>query len=44
MRPVGNRPARLYGTAKRHKSEHPRNINTEKIKFLPIIDQTGTCI
>ena len=42
MYPSSNQPARLYGTAKTHKFEHVNDINLEKLKFRPIIAQTGT--
>ena len=37
-----NQPAKLYGTAKTHIFNNIHEINKEKIKFRPIIDQTGT--
>lgn len=33
MHTLNNGTARLYGTAKIHKFEHPRDINEESIKF-----------
>ena len=42
MYPSSNQPARLYGTAKTHKFENLKDISVEKLKFRPIIDQTGT--
>ena len=43
MLPISNQPARLYGTSKTHKFASPDIITTEKLKFRPIIAQTGTC-
>ena len=37
-----NFTAKLYGTAKTHKFNNIQEINKEKLKFLPIIDLTGT--
>ena len=42
MLPTSNQPARLYGIAKTHKFSLPDIITTEKLKFRPIIAQTGT--
>ena len=42
MYPHSNQPAKLYGTAKTHKFKDIKEITKEKIKFWPIIDQTGT--
>ena len=42
MYPHSNQPAKLYGTAKSHKFNNIQEINKEKLKFGPIIDQTGT--
>ena len=42
MYPHSNQPAKLYGTAKTHKFNNIQEINKEKLKFCPIIDQTGT--
>ena len=42
MYPHSNQPAKLYGTAKTHKFNNIQEINKEKLKFGPIIDQTGT--
>ena len=42
MYPHSNQPAKLYGTAKTHKFNNIQEINQEKLKFCPIIDQTGT--
>ena len=41
MKPDSNQPAHLYGTAKTHKFETLKDITVEKLKFRPIIDQTG---
>ena len=43
MYPQSNQPAKLYATAKTHKFNKIQEINSEKLKFRPIIDQTGTC-
>ena len=40
MYPESTEPAKLYGTAKTHK--YDSNIELRKLKFRPIIDQTGT--
>ena len=40
--PHSNQTAKLYGTAKTHKFKNVKEITKEKIKFRPIIDQTGT--
>ena len=42
MRLTSNQPARLYATAKTHKFENLDDISIYKLKFRPIIDQTGT--
>ena len=42
MYPHSNQPAKLYGTAKTHKFNNIQEINKEKLKFGPIINQTGT--
>ena len=42
MLQTSNQPARLYGTAKTHKSASPDIITIEKLKFCPIIAQNGT--
>ena len=42
MYPHSNQPAKLYRTAKTHKFNNIQEINKEKLKFHPIIDQTGT--
>ena len=42
MYPHSNQPAKLYGTAKTHKFNNIQEINKERLKFRPIIDQTGT--
>ena len=42
MYPHSNQPAKLYGTAKTHKFNNIQEISKEKLKFHPIIDQTGT--
>ena len=40
--PHSNHPAKLYRTARTHKFNNILEINKEKFKFRPIIDQTGT--
>lgn len=42
MRPVSNRPVRLYETAETHKLEHPHDITKGNFRFRPIIDETRT--
>ena len=42
MYPHSNQPAKLYRTAKMQKFNNIQRINEEKLKFCPIIDQTGT--
>ena len=42
MKPDRNQPARLYGTAKTHQFETLEDNTVAKLKFRPIIDQTGT--
>ena len=42
MRPVSNRPARLYASAKTHKFDNINDVNLDQLKFRPIMDQTGT--
>ena len=42
MYPESNEPAKMYGTAKTHKFDRTDNIEITKLKFCPIIDQTGT--
>ena len=42
MRPKSNQPARLYATAKTHKFNNLDEVTVEKLKFRPIVDQTGT--
>ena len=42
IRPKSNQPARLYATAKTHKFNDLDEITVEKLKFRPIVDQTGT--
>ena len=42
MCPVNHQPARLHGTAEKHKFEHPQDIIRDSIKFWPAIDPTGT--
>ena len=42
MLPTSNQPARLYGTAKTHNFASPDIIIAKKLKFRPIIAQTGT--
>ena len=39
MYPQSNQPGKLYGT---HKFNNIHEINKEKLKFRPVIDQTGT--
>ena len=43
MYPHSNQPAKLYGTAKTQKFKYINEITKEQIKFLPMIDQKGTC-
>ena len=42
MYPESNEPAKMYGTAKTHKFDSTDKIKITKLKFRPIIDQTGT--
>ena len=42
MRPKSNQPARLCATTKTHKFNNLDKVTVEKIKFRPIVDQTGT--
>lgn len=42
MYPSKNQPAQMYGQAKTHKFENMDQITTDKLKFRPIIAQTGT--
>ena len=42
MYPESNEPAKMYGTTKTHKFNRTHNIEITKLKFRPIIDQTGT--
>ena len=42
MQPENNQPASLYRTAKTNKFETLEFITVANLKFLPIIDQTGT--
>ena len=43
MYPHSNHPAKLYGAAETHIFNNIQKINKGKLKFRPIIDQTGTC-
>ena len=40
--PESNELAKMYGTTKTHKFDSTFNIELTKLKFRPIIDQTGT--
>ena len=42
MYPHSNQPAKSCRTAKGRKSNHIQEINREKLKFCPIMDQTRT--
>ena len=42
MLPTSNQPGQWYGTAKTHKFAPQNSITSEKLKFQPIIAQTGT--
>ena len=42
MRPKSSQPARLYATAKTQKFNNLDEITFEKLKFRPIVAQTGT--
>ena len=42
LRPKSNQPVRLCATAKTHKLIDLDEITVEKLKFRPIVDQTGT--
>ena len=41
-RPISNRPARLYASAKTHKFNNINDVNLDQLKFRPIMDQTET--
>ena len=43
MWPSSYQPTRLFATLKTHKFENFNEINIDKLKLRPIIDQTGTC-
>ena len=45
MRPVTSQPEKLYATTKTHKLNNIEGTNLEKLKFRPVMDQTGifTC-
>ena len=43
MFPSSNQPGQIYGTAKTHKFNDINNIDTDSLKFRPIISQVGTC-
>ena len=42
MRPKSNQLARLYATAKTNKFNNLDEVTVEKLKFILIVDQTGT--
>ena len=42
MRPVGNQPEKLFGTAKTSKFNIITDINVEELNFSPIIERAGT--
>ena len=42
MRPKSNQPAMLYATAKTQKFNNLDEVTVGKLKFRPIVDQTGT--
>ena len=42
MYPESNERPKMYGTAKTHKFDKTDNMEITKLKFRPIIDQTGT--
>ena len=42
MYPSWHQPARLYGAVKSYKFDTDENISLDKLKFRPIIAQTGT--
>ena len=42
MRPVANQQGQFFTTAKNHKFDSIEDIYVEKLKFKPIISQTGT--
>ena len=42
MKPKSSQPAGLYSTAKTYKFNDLDEISVEKLKFRPIVDQTGT--
>ena len=44
MRPKSSQPARLYATTKTHKFNNLDEITVGKLKFRPIVDQTGTAM
>ena len=43
IRPSKHQPARFFATAKTHKFDNINDIDLNKLKLRPIIDQTGTC-
>ena len=42
MRPISNRPARLYVSAKAHKFNNINDVNLDQLKFRSFMDQTET--
>ena len=42
MRPVSNRLAQLYASAKTHTFDNINDVNLDQLKFQPIMDQIGT--
>ena len=42
MRTKSNQLTRLYSTAKTHKFNNLHEVTVEKLKFILIVDQTGT--
>ena len=42
IRPVSDRLARLYASAKTHKFDNVNDVTLDQLKFRPIMDQTGT--
>ena len=42
MRPKSNQPVGLYVTAKTHKFNNLDEVTVKKLKYKPIVDQTGT--
>ena len=42
MYPESNEPVKMYGMAKTHKFDSKDNIEITKLKFCPVINQTGT--